>query len=139
MNFNMQFSPPVSIIIPCFNHGKFLLEAIKSVEKCDKRLYELIIINDGSTDSFTANLIKSLLSQGYHVIEHENSGLSAARNTGIKAAHGRYILPLDADNRISPAWNIFEPNNSLPGPGRCADLLTKSTSLYTPKTLPYRG
>ena len=90
----------LSVIIPCFNHGQFLLEAIASVEACPKDLYEIIIINDGSSDPFTLEVISSLKKKGYLVIEQHNQGQAEARNTGIKAAKGHYILPLDSDNKI---------------------------------------
>lgn len=94
----------VSIVIPCFNHGKFLREAIDSVEQCDRDSYELIIVNDGSTEAETCKVIGDLQAAGYQVINQNNQGLAAARNAGIRAAKGAYILPLDADNRIRPAY-----------------------------------
>ena len=90
----------LSIVIPCFNHGKFLLEAIASVEACPENFYEIIIINDGSTDPLTLQVINSLKQKGYFVIEQENKGIAEARNIGIKSAQGKYILPLDSDNKI---------------------------------------
>lgn len=84
--------PIVSIIIPCYNYGHFIAETIASVEKCDPRLYELIIINDGSTDLQTCEILRDLEEKGYRVINQENKGVSAARNTGIAAAAGKYIL-----------------------------------------------
>jgi len=106
--------PKVSVIIPCYNHGKYIDEAIASVEQtADKSLYEIIIINDGSTDPFTNQRLQELHSLGYQVIFQENGGLSAARNMGISLAKGKYILPLDADNKIRPEYihegiRIFE-------------------------------
>ncbi len=95
---------PVSVVIPCFNHGQFIREAIRSVEKCDQRAYELIIVNDGSTDSQTQQVMKELAAEGYQVINQTNQGLAAARNNGIRAGRGRYVLPLDADNLIRPNY-----------------------------------
>lgn len=95
---------PVSVVIPCFNHGQFIRDAIRSVEKCDKGTYELIIVNDGSTDSHTQQVMKELEAEGYQVINQTNQGLAAARNTGIRAGKGRYVLPLDADNLIRPNY-----------------------------------
>ncbi|HEY8916042.1 MAG TPA: glycosyltransferase family 2 protein, partial [Chitinophaga sp.] len=89
-------NPIVSIIIPCYNQGHFLQDALKSLAACDADLYELIIVNDGSTDAATNTYLRELSNQGYHVIFQENQGLGAARNTGIRAAKGRYLLPLDA-------------------------------------------
>lgn len=90
----------LSVIIPCFNQGEFILEALASVEKCGDALYEIIIVNDGSTEPLTQNVLSSLRSKGYWVIDQSNQGVSKARNTGIKIAKGKYILALDADNKI---------------------------------------
>jgi len=101
-------NPRISIIIPCYNHGQYVREAISSVEKCtDKNLYEMIIVNDGSTDSFTLEEMGRLANDGYYVINQVNQGLGRTRNNGIKAAKGEYILPLDSDNRVRPEY-IYE-------------------------------
>jgi len=93
-------TPLVSVVIPCYNGGAYLREAIASVEKCDRSRYELIIVNDGSTDDLTKRVLGELAFRGYKIIHQENKGVGAARNTGIRAARGKYILPLDADDRI---------------------------------------
>jgi glycosyltransferase involved in cell wall biosynthesis len=101
-------NPRVSIIIPCYNHGQYIREALDSVEKvADKNLYEIIIVNDGSKDEYTIQMMDKLAAEGYHVINQVNQGLGRTRNNGIKAAKGDYILPLDSDNRIRPAY-IYE-------------------------------
>ncbi|MCT7985682.1 glycosyltransferase [Laspinema sp. A4] len=94
----------VSVIIPCYNQGEFVLEAIASVESCQDAVYEILIVNDGSTSRVTQKVLTYLQEKGYQVIDQSNQGLAAARNTGIQKAQGRYILPLDADNRIKPAY-----------------------------------
>ena len=100
--------PKISIVIPCYNHGQYVREAIESVEQCsDKSLYEIIIINDGSTDDYTIEVMKQLEEEGYHVINQRNQGLGPTRNNAIKAAKGEYILPLDSDNKIRPEY-IYE-------------------------------
>lgn len=97
--------PKISIVIPCYNHGQYVREAIESVEQCsDKNLYEIIVINDGSTDSYTIEVMKQLEEEGYHVINQKNQGLARTRNNAIKAAKGEYILPLDSDNKIRPEY-----------------------------------
>ena len=97
-------SPVLSVVIPCYNQGIFLKDALESLEKCNKELFEIIIVNDGSTDQFTNDYLLSLSNSGYHVVFQHNMGLGAARNTGIKLAKGEYILPLDSDNRIHPGY-----------------------------------
>jgi len=91
----------ISIVIPCYNQGEYILEAISSVESCQDDVYEIVIVNDCSTDNLTKKVLSYLKEYGYCVIDHqENQGLARARNTGIEKARGRYILPLDCDNKI---------------------------------------
>jgi glycosyltransferase involved in cell wall biosynthesis len=111
-------SPKVSIIIPCYNYGRFIRETISSVEKCDSSLYELIIVNDGSTDEYTQQVLKELEEEGYYIIHQPNSGVASARNTGIAASSGKYILPLDADDEIHSSYlpfaiDILEKNSGV--------------------------
>ncbi len=95
----------VSIVIPCYNHGAYLAEALESIEKNNSdTCYEIVIVNDGSTEQVTIDKLKELENAGYHIIHQPNKGLSAARNTGIRTAKGIYILPLDADNKIDPEY-----------------------------------
>jgi glycosyltransferase involved in cell wall biosynthesis len=91
----------VSIVIPCFNHGEMLRETLESVERArNANLAEVIIVNDGSTDPTTCAYFEELSHSAYKVIHQPNRGLGPARNTGIKAAQGEFILPLDSDNYI---------------------------------------
>jgi glycosyltransferase involved in cell wall biosynthesis len=100
----MTKSYKVSIVIPCFNHGEFLAEAVASVTdiRCDD--VELIVVDDGSTDERTRREVDKLVAQGIKAIWQENKGLAAARNAGILASQGEYIFPLDADDRLRPGW-----------------------------------
>jgi GT2 family glycosyltransferase len=93
-------SVDLSIIVPCHNHGEFLIDAIASAERFLPDRSELIIVNDGSDQPRTVEVLEAMRKLGYSVIDQPHSGLSAARNRGIASASGRYILPLDADNRI---------------------------------------
>lgn len=95
----------VSIIIPCFNHGKYLQETLKSVEhSITEYSYEVIIVNDGSTDAYTNEYLAQLKKENYTVIFQENKGVCETRNVGIRQAKGVYILPIDADNNIKPDY-----------------------------------
>jgi len=94
----------VSVIIPCFNHGEFLPEAVASVISMNRDDVELLVVDDGSTDECTRSEMGVLVTRGINVIRQENKGLSAARNAGIAASRAEYILPLDADNRLRPAY-----------------------------------
>lgn len=101
-------TPSISIIIPCYNQGGYIKEALQSIELCtDKNLYEVIIVNDGSTGEETLKVLKELENDGYNILNQPNLGLAKARNNGIKAGKGKYILPLDSDNKIRPGY-IYE-------------------------------
>src|SRR4051812_38389489 len=91
----------VSIVIPCYNLGGFLRETIDSIEKArTPSLREVIIVDDGSTESATIAVLADMERSGHTVIRQSNQGVSAARNHGIRVASGEYILPVDSDNRI---------------------------------------
>jgi len=94
----------VSVIIPCYNQGKYLDEAVQSVLKSSYENFEVIIVNDGSTDDYTNNLLAHYNKPKCTVITTPNNGLAEARNICINQARGEYILPLDADDRISPEY-----------------------------------
>lgn len=100
-------TPLISIIIPCYNQGIYLQDALASLSKCDNKLFEVVIVNDGSTDNYTNNFLQQLSNSGYNVIFQQNMGLGEARNSGIKKAKGTYILPLDADNKIFPEYITY--------------------------------
>ena len=96
--------PLISIIIPCYNQGQFLLESIGSVLASDFTDLEIIVVDDGSVDPETCRILDLLDYPKTQLIRRENGGLAAARNSGISEAKGRYILALDADDRIGPAY-----------------------------------
>ncbi len=91
----------LSIIMPCYNHGAYLEEALDSIVK-DKILfpYEVIIVDDGSTDIYTLTKLEEYKEKGYRIIHQKNAGPAAARNTAVSNSSAKYILPLDADNKI---------------------------------------
>ncbi len=98
--------PKVSIIIPCYNHGKYLDQAIQSVFNQTYSNYEIIVLDDGSDDNKTKKIIKHLKNKyknktNIKFIYTENKGLPSARNTAIEKANGKFILPLDADDKIA--------------------------------------
>jgi glycosyltransferase involved in cell wall biosynthesis len=93
--------PVISVIVPCYNHGLYVREAVESVKSsAGKYSFEIIIINDGSTDEYTIKVLNELKEEGYCVVNQKNQGLGATRNNGIRKSKGKYILPLDADNKI---------------------------------------
>jgi glycosyltransferase involved in cell wall biosynthesis len=96
--------PRVSVIMPCYNQGQYLNQAIDSVFAQTDQNFEIIVINDGSTDGATVELLQNYERSQVTVLHTANCGPSAARNTGIQQARGLYILPLDADDRIAPTF-----------------------------------
>ncbi len=88
----------VSVIIPCYNQGEYVDEAVDSILNQTFQDFEIIIVNDGSTDEFTIEKLQHYDKHKTNVIHTANQGLPNARNNGIKIANGQYILPLDADD-----------------------------------------
>jgi len=96
--------PIVSVIIPVYNAEKYISETIESVISQTYTDWEIIAVDDGSTDGSTKILKKyeQQLSQRFYVIVQKNSGISAARNTAIKISKGKYIAFLDHDDLWLP-------------------------------------
>ncbi len=92
----------ISVIVPCYNQGIYLKETIQSALASTYRPLEIIIINDGSTDH-SLKIAKELEVEHseVRVLDQANAGVTKARNLGIAAAQGEYILPLDGDDLIS--------------------------------------
>lgn len=99
-----QLSPKVSVIVPCYNLGQYLDETIDSILAQTYQDFKIIIVNDGSTDGDTIELLKTYNKPKTQVIHTENQGPSAARSAGIPLAKGQYILPLDADDLIGDTY-----------------------------------
>ncbi len=96
--------PEVSVIIPCYNHGIFIDDAVQSVLNQTYQDFEIIIVNDGSTDEQTIRILNGYSHPKIKVINMSNKGASQARNTGIEKSSGKYILPLDADDKIEKSY-----------------------------------
>lgn len=106
MVINDVMQKKVSVIIPCYNQGKYIKEAIDSVLNQTYKNIEIVIINDGSTDN-SSQIISNLISDKSNIkfIDNkENNGIIYARNFAIDEASGEYILPLDADDIIKPSY-----------------------------------
>lgn len=97
--------PLVSVIVPAYNAEKYLPAAIESVLRQTYSGWELILVDDGSTDSTPAICDRAAVSDPrIRVVHKPNGGLSSARNAGIRVARGRYLTFLDADDMLSPAF-----------------------------------
>ena len=93
-------NPLVSVIVPCYNQGRYLSEAIDSILDQTYSPIEIIVVDDGSTDN-TSEVAQRYASLIKYVFQN-NQGLSAARNTGIKNSSGEYLQFLDSDDRLEP-------------------------------------
>jgi glycosyltransferase involved in cell wall biosynthesis len=94
----------VSVVIPCFNLGAFVAEAVDSVLRQTWGRPELVVVDDGSTDERTVAELDRLRGDGVHVLRTENAGPGAARNRGIEETRGEYLLCLDADDVLLPPF-----------------------------------
>lgn len=93
-------APKVSIVVPVYNVEDYVSNCIKSILQQTFRNYELIVVNDGSTDNSLSEL-QNFSDSRLKIFSQENRGLSGARNTGIKHAKGKYITFIDSDDWIS--------------------------------------
>lgn len=103
----------ISVVIPCYNHGQYLVEAVDSVLAQTYSHLEIVIVNDGSTDTNTKNVLNTFDKPKCKVLHTDNQGLSAARNNGIRSSKGEYICCLDADDKYHPEYfskaiDVFE-------------------------------
>jgi glycosyltransferase involved in cell wall biosynthesis len=153
----------VSVVIPCYNGGRFLREAIESVLAQTWPAAELVVVNDGSTDD-TAAIAQSYEQVRY--IEQRNQGAPAARNAGLRSTTSEFVVFLDADDRLqpnalaagvdslqaNPEWafvsgdvRVIAENGSpqyvpihRPRPGDAYVQLLRSNYIWTPGVVMYR-
>jgi len=116
----------VSAIIPAYNAGAYLAQAIASVRRQSVAVQEIIVVDDGSSD----NTAQIALAEGAVLIQQPNSGAAAARNTGLQASSGEFIAFLDADDR----WAEDKLEKQLAAFRQAPD-----TALVLGLTQPFRG
>lgn len=90
----------LSIIMPVYNKADYVARCLHSILDQDYTDYELVIVNDGSTDS-SADIIKTFIDPRIRLFTTINQGVSAARNRGMAEARGEYLMFVDADDYIS--------------------------------------
>ena len=95
---NMKFS----IIIPCYNTAQYIDKCLESILSQNYQDYEIIIINDVSTDNLLAVLAKYKENPKIKIFSYQNQGVAQARNEGISKASGEYIMFVDPDDYITP-------------------------------------
>jgi glycosyltransferase involved in cell wall biosynthesis len=106
----------VSVVIPLYNQGRHLRQAVASARDSGHPEVEIVVVDDGSTDPATVEVFDAL--DGVTKVRQHNAGLPAARNAGIGASTGRYVVPLDADDLLPPAFI----GKALPALARNPDL-----------------
>jgi len=94
----------VSVIMPCRDHGRFLDDAVESIHAQTLQDFELLIVDDGSTDPETVDRLERLGHDRARVFRREHRGVTAARNYGLREARGRYVTFIDSDDRIDPQF-----------------------------------
>lgn len=95
-----------SVIVPVYNKALYLSKALDSILKQSFKGYEIVVVDDGSTDDSFSVAQESLVGKeiNYQLINQENSGVSAARNNGVAASYGDYLCFLDADDWWAPTF-----------------------------------
>ena len=96
----------VSVIIPCYNHGKYIQETIDSILASTYKNIEIVIVNDGSTDEYTNQLLDELPTKfpQIKVITTENQGTAGACKVAVENSTGDFILPMGSDDKIHPDY-----------------------------------
>ena len=95
-------SPRVTVVVPCHNLGAYLDQAVDSVFAQTFQDFDIVIVDDGSTEEATRRLLESYERPRTRVFRTENRGLSAARNFGLQHTAAPYVCALDADDRLAP-------------------------------------
>lgn len=96
-------APTVSVVVPCFNGGRFLDGLMQSLAHQTFRDFEIVIVDDGSSDAATLRKLAALDGIA-HIIHQDNAGPSAARNAGIRAARADLVAMLDCDDTLEPNY-----------------------------------
>lgn len=98
----MSRTSEISVVIPCYNDGHFLTDSLGSVFAQTRTPTEILIVDDGSSDPNTLNVLRKISEQQVRVIHQENRGLAGARNTGIRNVRSKYVYFLDSDDKMYP-------------------------------------
>ncbi len=130
-------SPTVTVVIPCYNLGAYVSEAVQSVLDQTYQDFEIVLIDDGSTDPATRHLFASYRRPRTRILRTENQGLARTRNLGIREAAGRYVSFLDADDLLEPTFldrtvSVLEADPSIAFASCWLAGFGESSFLWTP-------
>jgi glycosyltransferase involved in cell wall biosynthesis len=109
----------LSVVIPYYNMGRYIMECLESVRNTTYRPLEIILLDDGSTDPFSLEQLEQAARlPEVRVIHQKNQGLALTRNEGAKAARGVFLAFLDADDRVKPTYfekaiRALQKNNNV--------------------------
>ncbi|OQX17957.1 MAG: hypothetical protein BWK75_07040 [Candidatus Altiarchaeales archaeon A3] len=136
----MKNNPVVSVVIPTYNKVRYLKEAIESVLNQTYLNRDVIVVDDGSTDN-TAEIVKSFNDPRIIYSWHENKGAAAARNTGIKNAHGKYVAFIDSDDlwlkeKLEKQVDFMEKNPDIGLLGTGSYEITDEGKIWSKKIFP---
>lgn len=92
----------ISIIIPVFNHAHTLKKCLASLQKQTYRPFEIIMVNDGSSDDFSSVIEALAYEYTFKVVNQKNKGAPSARNRGLADAQGEFVIFWDADTEADP-------------------------------------
>jgi GT2 family glycosyltransferase len=105
--FAERQTPDISVVVPVYNAAEYLIDALVSVFEASRNgevAFEVIIVDDGSTDAAAVAVVDGIDWPRVRVIRQDNRGLPGARNTGIRAARGGFVVPLDSDDLLGPDY-----------------------------------
>lgn len=113
----MKVNPKVSVVIPCYNDKEYIQETIDAVLGQTFQDFEVIIVDDGS-NAETKKVLAEIKNEKTTIINQENKGLSAARNTGFSVSKANYILTIDSDDTLDPSFlekaiTVLEKDNTV--------------------------
>lgn len=94
----------IAVVIPCFNLGRFIDEAVQSVLRQTREAAEVVVVDDGSTDLFTRERLAVMDHPRTRIARTDQRGVSAARNEGIRLTSAEYVVTLDGDDRLTPLY-----------------------------------
>ena len=97
-------TPLISVLVPCYNLGAYVDEAVQSVLAQTEQDFEILVVDDGSTDDATVSLLASARWPRTTIFRTENRGLARARNFLIERSSGQYLCALDADDKLHPEY-----------------------------------
>src|ERR1700761_448098 len=123
----LEHQPHISVLMPAYNAEKYIGTAINSLLKQTFSSFELVIINDGSTDN-TINIINAFNDKRIKLVDQQNKGIAAALNHGLKIARAPYIARFDADDicmpeRLEVQYNFLSMNPDYVIVGSDADYI----------------